>query len=120
MALTYRILPADEYEKLTPFCNRNDLPFPVPGSHIICVAEDEGEICARWDILLQPHLDNGCIDVAYRKRFVNLRRMWQLLLNSLPLGSYKVYSTSLLETGQRVLRRIGFNEYEAPLYVKQR
>jgi hypothetical protein len=119
VAITYRILPADEYEKLTPFCKRNNLPFPVPGFYIICIAEDNGEICARWDILLQPHLDNGCIDEAYRKRCLPLEGMFALLKAQIAKAGVRLYSTSINKKALRLLRRLGFKAYEQPLYTME-
>lgn len=117
MALTYRILPADEYEKLVPFCNRNSLPLPVAGFNIVCVAEDEGEICARWDILLQPHLDNGCIDSAYRNKCLGLETMFDILKSRIANAGVRLYSTSINKKAIRLLRRLGFKQHEQPLYT---
>lgn len=119
MAITYRILQADEYEKIVPFCNRNNLPLPLPGFNIVCVGEDNGEIVARWDILLQPHLDNGCIDKAYRGKCLGLATMFDILKSQIANAGVRLYSTSINKKALRLLRRLGFKQYEQPLFTME-
>ena len=117
--MVYRILPEAEFERIRPFCERNSLPLPIVGMNIVVVAEDQGEIVARWDILLQPHLDNGCIAKEYRGKFLNLRKMFKLLEAELPQKDFSLYSTSTVGTnGSRILEIMGFTEAPEPLYVK--
>lgn len=119
MALTYRILPDEEFGKLSSFNKRNQLPDPIPGYNIVCVGEDNGEIMARWDILLQPHLDNGCIDSVYRGKCLGLDTMFNLLKSRIANAGVRLYSTSLNAKACRLLRRLGFKAYEQPLYTME-
>jgi hypothetical protein len=119
--MVYRLLPPEEFERLRPLCDRNNLPMPIPGHQLVAVIEDEGEIIARWDLLLQPHLDNGCIDEKYRGRFLNLKRLLSLLENEIPKQKHvHLYSTSSVgPNGSRILEIMGFNESPEPLYTKE-
>jgi hypothetical protein len=118
--LVYRILPEDEFERIRPFCERNNMPMPAPGQNIVAVIEDNEEIIARWDLLLQPHLDNGCIDEKYRGRFLNLRKLFGLLEDKIShVENLHLYSTSTVgQNGNRILEIIGFEESPEPLYHK--
>lgn len=120
MGIGYRILPAEEYEKLAAFNERNSLPAPVPELSLVAVLEVNGEIKGRWDILLQAHLDNGCIDEDYRGRFVNFRRWYKLLedrIASVIHGPTKIYSTSVIPNALGILKILGFKE-TSPQYDK--
>jgi hypothetical protein len=119
MAFVYRILPEEEFERIRPFCERNNLPMPVPGHNLVAVTEDEGSIVARWDILMQPHLDNGTIDKAYRGKFLNLRRLFRLLEDRIKhIKGLHLYSTSTVTNGSRILEIMGFEQAPAPLFHK--
>lgn len=117
--VVYRILPPSEYERLVPFCARNKMPLPIEGYNIVCVAEDSGVIVARWDILMQPHLDNGCIEPEYRSKCLGLSTMFKLLESQIKGKGFQLYSTSLNAKAHRLLRRLGFKQYEAPLFTKE-
>ena len=120
--MEYRILPAAEFSLLGPFCERNKMPLPVENMNLVVVAEDQGEIVARWDILMQPHLDNGCIDEEYRgKHFIDVRKMFTLLEDQIKnVEHLHLYSTSTVgPKASRLLELLNFKAAPEPLYMKE-
>lgn len=120
--LRYRLLLPSEFSALEQFNAENKIPPAIEGFNHVAVIQDgenNSEIVARWDILLQAHLDNGCIAPKYRGRFLNLKRLYSLLESALPVGQ-RVYSTSSSENGARILELINFKPYPFPLFTKDK
>lgn len=115
--MRYRKLLPHEFGALERFNFENKLPPAIEGFNHVAVIQDGAEIIARWDILLQPHLDNGCIAPKFRGRFLNLKRLYSLLESALPVGQ-RIYSTASSENGARILELINFKPYPFPLYTK--
>jgi hypothetical protein len=115
--LTYKLLLPSEFSALEKFNAEYSLPPPIVGESLVAVIQNGPDILARWDLHRQLHLDNGTIAKHWRGKFLNLRRLYNLLERDFAPGT-KIYSTASSENGAAILGHIGFTEYPFALYTK--
>lgn len=117
--LNYRLLLPREFEQLDAFNRENKLPAPLPGESLVAVIENGSEIVARWDLHRQLHLDNGCIAPEFRNKFLNLRKLFNLLYDQCPQGT-RIYTTCATESSAKLLKLLQFQSSNFPLYTKDK
>lgn len=113
--MIYRLLEANEYEKLQPIWG---MCAPNPNASFVAVAEKAGRIVGTESAHLQLHLDHFWIG---EKSFVDWRRMWDVLEDRIPRpnGGLRVYAAPSFENGKRMCEILGFKIPEVPVMVKE-
>lgn len=115
--MNYRLLPAEEFSKLEPFCERNGVPVPSSQLAYVAVVEDGTEIVYVHMALMQLHLDNQCRDRDYRG-YVNIPRVVHLLEERVPRPG-RLYTYPSYKNGVRLAQLSGFHAAEFPLMIKE-
>jgi hypothetical protein len=113
----YRLLPAEEFERLRVFCDRNKVPMPSPETSYVAVQEKDGEIVYVHMAQLQLHLDNQCRDKDYNG-FVGFREVYKAIEERIPRPAV-IYTYPSFENGVRMAEICGFHKSKFPLMVKE-
>lgn len=116
--MNYRLLPVEEFPKLKPFCERNNIPMPNPMQTYVAVAEKDGEIRYTHMMHLQLHLDN-CVRDKDWKGFFDFRKVYSCLEAVLPAGQeVLLYTYPSFPEGVRAAEILGFESVKNPLMMK--
>lgn len=116
--MIYRLLPAEEFPKLKPFCERNGVPLPPnPELAYVAVVENGPNIVYVHMAQMQLHLDNQCRDRDY-KGYVNIPRVVHLLEERIPRPAV-LYTYPSYQNGVRLAELSGFHASELPLMIKE-
>jgi hypothetical protein len=115
--MKYRLLPAEEFSKLTPFCERNGVPIPNPELTYVAVVEDGSQIVYMHMAQMQLHLDNQCRDRDY-KGYVNIPRIVHMIEACIPRPAI-LYTYPSYKNGVRLAELSGFHAAEFPLMIKE-
>lgn len=117
--MNYRLLPAEEFEKLKPFCERNNVPMPKSETSLVGVAEQDGEVRYVHMMHLQFHLDN-CVRDKDWKGFFDFRKVYDCLESALPDNQeVLLYTYPSFEGGMRAAKILGFEPTKYPLMMKR-
>jgi hypothetical protein len=81
-AVTYRILPSDEWDKLLPFCP-DPATLPAPGIATAVVAERDTKVVGCAFLQLVIHLE----PIAIEEHAASYREMCAVLISQLPAGT---------------------------------
>jgi len=114
--MKYRLLPAEEFVKLVPFCERHNIPMPSPDSSIVAVAERDGKILYVHMAHLQLHLDNQCREKDF-KGYIDFRKVYQCIEERIPSEAI-IYTYPSSENGVRMAEICGFQKVPFPLMMK--
>lgn len=117
--MKYELLAPENFHLLQRFNEVHNLPEPLAGESLVAVIENESEIIARWDVHRALHLDNGCIAEKWRDKFLNLRKLFNLLYNECPQGT-RIYTTCATESSARLLKLLKFEASSFPLFTKDK
>lgn len=116
--MMYRLLPAEEFDRLEPFCERNGIPMPNPATSHVAVAEQDGEIRYVHMLHMQLHLDNCVRDRDFRGYF-DFRKVYAYLEAALPNQAITLYTYPSFAAGVRAAEILGFERAEYPLMMKK-
>lgn len=115
--MNYRLLPAEEFEKLKPFCEKNGIPMPSAETSYVAVQEKDGQIVYMHAAHMQLHLDNQCRDKDY-SGYVGFREVYRKIEDRIPRPA-NLYTYPSFENGVRMAEICGFHKTEFPLMVKE-
>lgn len=105
--MTYRLLPAEEWERLGPIMERQN--FPIPDSRVAAaaVAERDGEIVGVWFLQMILHLEPLVIEDPY----VNFRTLQETLETPMLLDKKGItyYCCTENEKTTQIAKVCGFN-----------
>src|SRR6185369_7105001 len=106
MSLTTRILPADEWSKLTGTELETVYPFCRPESTtVIAVETPEGQIVGCWALMQVFHAEGIWIAPDYRQRVSVGRHLWRAMKAHLRGLGAKAVITAAVNDGVRAMIR---------------
>ena len=117
---TARLLPTDEWSRLTTIEPYASSGLPDPRSWVIVVVEDRGEIVASCALFDAVHWDGFQIDPAYQKNPAVFRQLLDLSLET--LRSHGVAGVHITVPDdqpelQAMVERFGFVRAPGVLYL---
>lgn len=114
--MIYRLLPAEEFPKLKPFCEQYKIPMPNPETSYVAVVEDGEQIVYTHMAHMQLHLDNQCRGEF--KGYINMPRVYRCIEERIPRPAI-VYTLPTYWPGVRLAELCGFRKVEFPTMIKE-
>lgn len=119
MAITYRILPEDEYETLYNYIREQSAPMhlPDPKCSVVIAVEDAGKLVGFCSAIALVHMGSEWIDPEYRKRFRIAPYMFGLTIQELKNRGVN-FVAAVVDDQERgdMLERLGFVKLPGLLY----
>lgn len=120
MALVYRLLAPDEFERLRPIFVPRGIPQPDPTIERVGVVEDDGTIVAIAMLRLLPLMDGLWVEKQYRGGKIDYKRLAEVVDEPIrQLSGSRIYAISQMTLTERILADAGYEEVKAKVYEKR-